>query len=407
MALYAYEAFNKDGKKVHGTVDATSVGAVRHELARQQLYPITIYLATDQSKMGFFKRLMLGRVALKEVILFTKQLSVLLKSAVPLLQSLELLTEQFKGRLHSILVTIKDEVKGGTAFADALAQFPKVFDTIYVQLVRAGEASGQLDDILVRLTDYLERREEIRKKIKSAMQYPLIQLVMAVGVVMILMLAVVPQLESLFEAQGENLPWATKVMISMSRVVQHYFVYMLIAFVIITVSFIYWKRTATGGYYFDKLKLKLPVVKYITKTNAVVQFCYTLGILLESGVNLAEALDIVVKIMDNRILAATLTQARDNIIKQGNIAQYLKDTDIFPPIAIHLIRTGEQTGELGKMLLTVAQNYEVELSDHINTATGLLGPAMMIFMGVIVGFIVMAIAMPLMGGAEAFGLEAS
>ncbi len=405
MALYTYEAFSKDGKKVKGTMDASSVASVREQLARQEVYPISIYLASEEARMSLWQRLFMGGVSLKDKILFTKQLSVLLKSGVPLLQSIELLTEHFEGRLHSILVAIKDEVKGGTSLADAMARFPRAFDTIYVQLVRAGEASGKLDEILERLTGYLERREAVKKKIRGALQYPIIQMVIAIGVVVILLMFVVPQLEGLFEAQGENLPRTTKFMLAVSDIFRRYFLIIFAVIAAVILFFQYWLRTATGARIYDKIKLKIPIIKYVTKTNAIVQFCYTLGLLIESGVNLAEALDIVVKIVDNRILATTLKEARDKIIKQGKIAQYLQQTNIFPPIAIYLIRTGEETGELGSMLLTVAQNYEADLSEMIDRATGMIGPIMLIFMAVVVGFIIMAIASPIMQGGQAFGLE--
>jgi type II secretory pathway component PulF len=405
MALYSYEAFTKEGKKIKGTVDAPSIYAVREQLGRQELYPITIHLATEEAKLGFFQRIFARGVSLKEKILLTKQLAVLLKSGVPLLQALELLVEQFKGRLHSILITIKDEVKGGVSLADAMQRYPRAFDTIYVQLVRAGEASGKLDEILNRLTDYLERREAVRRRIRGALQYPIIQLVIAVGVVIILLTAVVPQLESLFEAQGENLPTTTKIMMAASEVVRKYFLIVIAVVAVIVVAFLYWKRTKAGSQLLDKIKLKIPLIKYVTKTSAVVQFCYTLGLLIESGVNLAESLDIVVKIIDNRILAETLNEARDKIIKQGKIAQYLKQTNIFPPVAIYLIKTGEETGELGPMLLSIAKNYEVELGELIDSVTGLISPIMLVIMAVIVGFIIMAIATPIMQGGQSFGLE--
>ncbi len=291
------------------------------------------------------------------------------------------------------------------ALAQAMQRYPKVFDTIYVQLVRAGEASGKLDQILVRLTEYLERRETIKKRIRSALQYPIIQLVIALGVVIILLTVVVPQLQGLFEAQGEKLPTTTKIMMAASSIIRHYFFIVIAVLVVVIGGFLYWKRTPSGAYLYDKIKLKIPIIKYVAKTSAVVQFCYTLGLLIESGVNLAESLDIVVKIVDNRILAATLNQARDKIIKQGKIAQYLKETNIFPPVAIHLIRTGEETGQLGPMLLTIARNYEVELTELIDSATGFISPVMLVLMAVVVGFIIMAIAGPIMQGGQAFSVE--
>lgn len=405
MALYSYEAFSKDGKRVKGVIDAPSISSVKEQLIKQGLYLTAVKLSDQESRGGFFQRIFMRSVSLKEKILLTKQLATLLKSGVPLLQSLELLTEQFEGRLHAILISIKDDVKGGTSLADAMQKYPRVFDTIYVQLVRAGEASGKLDAILERLTTYLERRDAIRRKIRAAMQYPLIQLGVSVIVVIILLTVVVPQLQGILEAQGENLPLATKILLSFSDIVQSHYLIIILVLVAIVSVFKYWKSTQAGARMMDTLKLRIPVVSYISKTSAVVQFCYTLGLLIESGVNLAEALDIVVKIVDNQILAQTLREARDKIVKQGKIAQYLKQTDIFPSVAIYLIKTGEESGKLGEMLLTVAQNYEIELGELIDSATGLLSPIMLVVMALIVGFIIMAIAGPLMQGAQAFGGE--
>ncbi len=386
-------------------MDASSSAVVRDQLHKQGLYPTLITHATQEAKLTWYQRLFMRKVSLKDKILFTKQLSVLLKSGVPLLQALDLLIDQFDGRLHMILIDVKDNVKGGESLADSLSEYPKVFDTIYVQLVKAGEASGKLDEILMRLTEYLERRDAIKRKVRGAMQYPIIQMVIAVAVVIILLTAVVPQLQGLFEAQGENLPTTTKIMLAISDVLQNYFVFVAILFIICALAFGYFKRTAFGRRFIDSLKLRIPIIKYVAKTNAIVQFCYTLGMLIESGVNLSESMDIVVKIIDNQLLADTLKQARDKIIKQGKIAQYLKQTNIFPPIAIYLIQTGEETGQLGSMLLTVAQNYEVELGELIDSATGMISPIMLIFMAVVVGFIIMAIASPIMQGGQSFGVE--
>ena len=404
MALYAYEAFSRDGKKVRGTVDAPSMGAVKELLAKQELYPTSIKLTGEEARLGLLQRLFTRGVTPKEKILFTKQLAILLKSGVALLQAIELLIEQFEGRRHSILIAIKDDVRGGTSLADAMNKYPRVFETIYVQLVRAGEASGRLEVILERLTDYLERRRAIRKKISAALQYPTIQLIIAVSVVALLVTIVIPQLQGLFVAQGKELPATTQFLMDLSDFIKGYYIVIIFSFIFFVAGFRYWRRTPRGARMYDTIKLKIPIIKFVAKTSAVVQFSYTLGMLIEGGVNLAEALDIVVKIIDNRILSDALNEARDKIIKQGKIAQYLKQTGMFPPIAIYLIRTGEESGQLDTMLLTVAANYEEELGDLIDRATGLLGPIMLIVMAVIVGFIVMAIAGPIMSAGEGFGI---
>ena len=404
MALYSYEAFSKDGKKVRGVLDAPTLARVKEQLAKQGLFPITIEPAREEARYGFFRRLFVRGVTMKDKILFTKQLAVLLKSGVPLLQAVELLIDQFERRMRGILVAVKDDLKEGIAFADALKKYPRVFETIYVQLVRAGEASGQLEVILERLTEFLERREALAKKVKGALQYPMMQLVVAGIVVTILLTFVVPQMAQNFAAQDRALPGPTQFILAVSDILTSYYLVIIIFLIIVVAAFRYWRGTPGGARKLDQIKLRLPLIKYLSKTNAIVQFSYTLGMLLEGGVHLSEALDIVVQIIDNRILADALNEARDKIIKQGKIAQYLEQTKIFPPIATYLIRTGEQTGELDTMLLTVAQNYEKEVIELTDRLTGLMGPIMLIVMAVVVGFIVLAVALPIVQSIDLAGI---
>lgn len=396
MALYSYQAFSKEGKRVSGYLDAPSTEGVKEQLVRQGLFPIKIAPAQEESRKPWWQRLFAGSVSVKDKILFTRQFSVLLRSGVPLLQALELLSDQFEGPLQSILIAVKDEVKGGSSLADALAKYPKVFDTIYVQLVRAGEASGKLDMILERLISYMERREEIQKKVKGALRYPMIQLGIALIVVVALMVGVVPTMAGVFKAQKQKLPFVTELLIGISNVLVHYVWVVFGVFLALFFGFRYWSSTPAGAKTLDRVMLKLPLVSYFTKTSAIVQFCYTLGILLEGGVNLAQALDIVCNVIDNRILVDELSEARDKIIKQGKIAQYLKQTNMFPPIAIYMINTGEQSGQLDKMLLTVAQNYEEDLGEVADTLTESLGPLLLVFMALVVGFIILAIMAPIL-----------
>jgi len=404
MALYFYQALSKDGKKVSGHIDASSLVGAREQLGKNGLFPVKITLAQEGGQLSWWRRLLESNVSTKDKILFTKQLAILLKSGVPLLQALELLIEQFTGRLHAILVTLKDDIKEGQSLANGLKKYPRVFDNIYVQLVRAGEASGKLEVILERLTTYMERREELRKRIFSAMRYPLIQLAISCIVVAVLLIYVVPTLAETFTSQQKELPGPTLFMLSLSGFLASYWWLVGILGVILYSTFKYWKATPTGARRMDTIKLKLPFVKFYARTSAVVQFCQTLGMLEEGGVNLAESLDIVCKIIDNRILADTLNEARDKIIKQGKIAQYLKQTGLFPPIAIYLIQTGEQTGQLGYMLLTVAKNYEDELGEWVDTLSALISPIMLLVMAFIVGFIVLSVALPMFQMGQVAGL---
>lgn len=395
MALYVYQAFSKDGKKITGTIDAPTIQSAKEQLSKQGIYPIAITLSSPEAALPWYKRSFTKSITPKEKILFTKQLSVLLKSGVPLLQALELLTEQFEGSLKTMLVNIKDEVKEGISFADALKKYPKAFDNIYVQLVRAGEASGKLEIILDRLTAYLERRAEIRKRVRSALTGPVIQMVVAAIVIIVMLYFVVPSMAESFAEAGQELPLPTKMLLALSSIFTGYLWLIALIFLIAYLAFRWWKSMPSGAYSLDKFKLKLPIFGYFAKTNAIVQFSYTLGMLLEGGVNLAESLDIVVNIIDNKVLAQELREARDKIIKQGKIAQYLKQTGIFPPIATYLISTGEQTGQLDTMLLTVAKNYEDELGEYADSLSAKLGPILLIVMALVVGFIVISLMLPM------------
>jgi type II secretory pathway component PulF len=403
VALYYYEAFLTNGKKVKGTLDAPSINHIKEQLVSQKLLPIIIRPATLESS-NVFMRLFAKKVSLKDKILFTKQLTVLLRSGITLLQSLELLVDQFTGSFHAILVAIKDDLKQGSSLAAGMSQYPRTFETIYVQLVRAGEASGQLEVILERLTEYLERQDALQKRISGALRDPLMQLGLILLIVVGMLVFVVPNLVEAFVSQGKALPMPTRILLFISNFLMNHYValagFLFGSFALFTL----WKSTARGKRILDEVKLKIPVVKFLSRTNAVVQFCYTLGLLLEGGVHVSEALDIVVKIIDNQILADAISVARDKIIKQGKIAQYLKQSKIFPSVAIYLIETGEESGQLDKMLLTVAKNYETEVMELTDKLTEILKPIMSIFMAVVVGFIIFAIALPMMQMGDLAGV---
>jgi type II secretory pathway component PulF len=401
MALYHYQALNKSGQKVTGTIDAPSMSSARTQLANTGLYPIKITSGKEQSKRFSIKDLFERKVSNKDIILFTKQLAVLLKSGIPLLQSIELLSDQFEGKLRTIIIELKDNIKEGNSLAQGMSNYPKVFDTIYIQLVRAGEASGQLETILFRLTNFLERRDEIRRKVKGALRYPMIQLGIIGLVVVFLLTFVVPQMA---QTLGENIPRPTRMILALSNFITNNIILLIVIVVGIIIGFIYWKSTPSGALTLDKIKLKLPIIRYFTRTSAIVQFCQTLGMLLQSGVNLSESLDIVVNIVDNRVLAESLKKARDKIIKQGKIAPFLKETEIFPQIAIYLIKTGEESGQLDAMLLTVAQNYEVELDELTENLASQIEPIMLILMAVIVGFVVLSVVLPIVQQTQQVGL---
>lgn len=405
MALYFYQALSREGKKVSGYVDASSVQAAREQLGKSGMYPTKIEAAQTQKEKqkSSWKAWFTPSVSIKDKLFFTKQLAVLLKSGVPLLAALELLIDQTSGSLKSVVVELKDGIKEGKSLADGLSKYPKIFENLYVQLVRAGEASGRLEVILDRLTAYLERQEQLRSKLRSALTYPMIQLTLITVVVVVMLTFVVPEIAKSFSQKGAQLPLPTRILLGLSDIVTGYYPFILGGIVAFYFVFRFWKSTPKGAKTWDSFKLKMPVVGTFVRLRAIVQFSRTLGMLLESGVNLAESLTIVCNIVDNRVLADTLLQARDNIIKQGRVAEYLRQTNIFPPVAIYLINTGEQSGTLDKMLLTVAQNYENELEEKLDGLTKALDPLLLIVMALVVGFVIFAVIMPMMQRYEFIG----
>lgn len=403
MPLYKYDSFNKRGGRVSGSIDAASPQAARQLLRGQGLMPVSISESKGSSGFSlssFFE----AKVEVKTVVIFTKQFAVLLRSGVPLLQALELMTEQFEGKFQRILVDIRDGLKSGEPLAKELAKYPKVFSNVYIQLVRAGEASGKLEPILSKLTEYLERTEEIKKKIKKAMKSPMMMLGFTFLIVGGMLAFLVPRLTGMFTESGKELPLPTRILVAMSDAVTGHFTLLVGGIVSFIVLFLYWKSTPSGKHKFDELLLKFPLTAYFARTNAVVQFSKTLGMLIESGVNLSEALDIVCNIVENSVLVGKLKEARDKIIKEGKISKYLKQTGMFPSIASYMISTGEESGKLGEMLLVVGDDYGKELMELTDGLTESIGPIMTVVLGLIVGFIIMAIFLPIMQMGDMAGV---
>lgn len=404
MALYIYQAFSRDGKKVSGSLDAPSSKLVREQLLRSGLLVISIELAKEAvaSKKGL-GRLFEQKVTIKDKIFFTKQLGVLLRSGVPLVDALSLLVEQSEGQLRSIVANLRDGLKEGRSLADGLAMYPKVFETLYIQLIRAGEASGKLDVILERLNQYLERQAILASKIRGALMMPMIQLGVILCAVILLLTFVIPKLASIFDQQGGKLPAPTRMLMGLSDFLRFHYLMLIAIFSGIYAIYWYWKSTPHGMRTIDALKLKMPIVNYFSRMGAVVRFSRTLGMLLESGVNLAESLDIVCAIVDNRILAETLKEAREQIIKQGRVAEYLKKTNLFPPVAIYLINTGEQSGKLDAMLNSVGDQYEADVTERSDGLSAILNPILLIVMAIILGFIIISIMLPIMTMGDVLG----
>jgi len=394
MPLYRYIALDKSGKKISATLDANSKQHLKDLLRSKDLLLASCELSEGNNSTSIVSRLFETSVSPKETFLFSRQLSVLLNAKLPLLKSIELVSDQFSGKFNRILIDVKDNIKGGLSLGASLEKHPSVFPNFYSQLVHAGELSGNLDLVLARLTKYLERSLESADKVFKAMIYPTVLLFIALGVMVGALVYVVPSLADMFSQFGGELPGPTQLLIDLSDLFINNWFALLVGTIGIVVSFLMWKKTKRGSLMLDSMILKMPLISRYSKTKAIVQFSKTLGVLLESNAGLPESLTIVSNIIDNQVLVNALHTARENIIKEGKIAKYLAETNIFPPIAIYMIQTGEESGHLAHMLTVVGSDYEKELDAMVDAAIGMINPVLMMFLGFIVLWLMAAIMLP-------------
>lgn len=402
MAFFQYQAFSKEGKKINGKIEAQNMQQAKAELLGKGLYPVFVIPEQGlEKKENFLSSWLVPTMSLPDKIFFTKQLVMLLKSGIALTESLNLMVHQTPTYMRPMIETIRDELKEGESFATVLSYYPKNFSNLYVQLVRAGEASGQMDKVLLRLAAFLEEEAEFNETVSKAVQGPLIQLLLVLGVAVGLLTIIVPKLVDVFTSMGKKeLPLLTKIVIGASNFLINHYIALLAILLSTIVLYTAWIQSKTGKYIMDVVKLHIPIVNYFTRVVAVVQFSQTLGLLLESGVNIVEALGIVVQIVNNQVLVTALTTAKENILKEGKVADYLKKTKLFDPVDIHLINTGEQSGSLDIMLIQVGKYNQDELRQYSFKLTSILNPMATVLLGVVVGVILFAVMGPIMSITE-------
>jgi type II secretory pathway component PulF len=402
MAFFLYQAFSKEGRKVDGAIEAQNIQSAKAELVKKGLYPIFVTLENlNEKKIGLIEGFFIPTVSLKDKIFFTKQLVMLLKSGVALTESLNLMVHQTPTYMRSMLEKMRDELKEGESFATVLSYYPKSFSNLYIQLVKAGEASGQMEKVLLRLAIFLEEEAEFNETVNKALQGPLIQLLMVLIVAIGLLTVIVPKLVDVFASMGrKELPLLTTIVIGCSNfIINHY---IILAGSILSIILLYtaWSTSTKGKYIIDIFKLKIPMIRYFTRVVSVIQFSQTLGLLLESGVNISEALNIVVQIVDNQVLVNMLKTAKENILKEGRVADYLKKTNLFSLVDIHLINTGEQSGSLDVMLIQVGKYNQDDLRQYSFQLTSILNPMATVLLAVVVGTILIAVMGPIMNMSD-------
>ncbi|WP_164015088.1 type II secretion system inner membrane protein GspF [Pyxidicoccus trucidator] len=411
MPVFEYRGINSAGKSIKGLLEADSPKTLRSKLRGDGIFLTDVLAQAEGSRAAVSKganaslvardidlrKLGRGRVNTDDVAIFTRQLSTLLHAGVTLVESLSALVDQVeKERFKRALSDIKQRVNEGSTLADALGQHPKIFPSIYVNMVRAGEASGALDAVLTRLADFTENQARLQQKILSTMLYPAIMMVVGGGILVALMVFVVPKVTKIFETMKATLPLSTRILIATSNFFQNWWFVAVPLMALGVWLFMRWTKSPKGKPKWDRITLRAPVVGSLVRLLSISRFARTLATLLKSGVPLLAAMDIVKAVMTNTVLAEVVEKARDSIREGESIATPLKRSGEFPPLVYHMVAIGERSGQLEDMLTNVADNYETQVNVRIGALTSLLEPLLIVVMGAVIAFVALSILLPIL-----------
>lgn len=403
MATFAYVGRTQQGILRKGELTAKNRDEVVQVLRKQRILPTSI-----REKGGAERALSMPKfgsgVNDKDLAVFTRQFSTMIDAGLPLVQCLEILASQTENKsLSTAVAQLRIDVEAGSTYADALKKHPKIFDDLYRSLVAAGEAGGILDTILNRLSKHIEKTMALKSKIKSAMVYPAVIVIVAAVVVTILLVWVIPIFAQMFSDFGGTLPAMTQIVIGLSAFAQHYWWMIGAAMVGIFFAIKWWYGTPAGRLTIDALLLKAPVVGDLIRKSAVAKFTRTLGTLISSGVPILDGLAIVSKTAGNIVIERAIMTARQSISEGKTVSEPLGASKVFPPMVVQMIAVGETTGALDAMLAKIADFYDEEVDAGVSKLTALLEPALMVFLGVVIGFLVIAMYMPIFKMAAAIG----
>lgn len=397
MPTFKYKARNNLGKIVEGTVEAEAESAVAIVLRQKRLELVSV--APGGGLGGFLSALTKkgGKVTTKDVVVFSRQFSTMVNAGLPILQGLTIVAEQAENPdFRAVMTKVRDDISNGVPLSEAMGKYPKVFSTLYVNMVKAGEQGGILDVIFERLSEYMEKAEGVTRKVKSAMMYPIVVMSVACCVVIFLMVKVVPTFRDVFASFGAKLPAPTQFLIDVSAFLSSWKAGFLVAFLIaVWVVVTLYRKTKAGAYNWDLMILKLPVFGVLARKAAVAKFARTLGTLIKSGVPIMDALETVAKTAGNLVLERAVNNARDSVREGKTLTQPLKESKVFPPMVTQMINVGEETGALDTMLSKVADFYEDEVDAAVEGLTSIIEPILIVFLGVTIGFIVVAMFMPM------------
>ena len=411
MPIFEYKAIAKSGKAAKGVIDADSPAAARRKLREQDLFPTEIgeaagkgisnAVASEALQTGDRRRrepISFGRVSVRDVALTTRQFAVLLQAGMPLVEALSALLEQTsKPRLKKALFDIRDRVKGGSSLGDALSRHPRIFSQLYTNMVRSGEAGGALEQVLLRLADIEEQQAKLRARLISMLVYPAFMAMFALAVILFMMVVIIPRITKIFEKQKQELPAITKVMVGASHFIGYYWWLILLAGVGILLLWRAWVRTEAGRRRWDRLKLQAPFYSTLHVKLVISRFARTLGTMLESGLSMMVALDVVKSVVGNKVIEESMADVKAGVRRGKDLAQPLREAGFFPSMLIHMVELGQRSGQIEAMLLKVADTYDEDVRLAVGALVALLEPVIIVVMGVFVGFLVLSILLPILG----------
>jgi general secretion pathway protein F len=392
METYNYEATTREGNIVTGTIEVANERSAVDRIQDMGYFPLKIIKAVERE--GFINRILSpvqNKVREKDIMSFTYQVGVLLDAGFTLERSLSILSELAeKEKLKELIKELLSQVRSGKSFSDALSKFPAVFPVFYVNMIKAGEAGGFIEDTISRMATYLENSQELKSDVRSALIYPAFLSIVGGAAVIMMLTFVVPQFSTIFVDMGEALPLPTVILLTISNVLVNYWWIFLLLFAGVFFSLSRYLKTEDGRRFWDRLKFRLPIFGKLYKESAVSLFARTFGTLLGSGVPILNALQIVKGTLGSEKISDIISSIREAARKGRGISEPLKNSDIFPPIAVHMVTVGEETGRLDEMLVKIADRFDIEVRTTVKRLLSLLEPALILLMGMVIGFIVIS-----------------
>ncbi len=400
--MYVWVAETKKGRKLKGELEAATEQIARAQLRKRNLK--VLKLKPKPKDLFANVAFMQPKVTNKDIVIFTRQFSTMIDAGLPLVQGLNILADQAENpTFRAILKQITKDVEGGSTLAEAMKKHPKVFNDLFVNLIAAGEVGGILDTILQRLATFIEKAEELKTKIKGAMTYPIVVIIIAFIVIAVILIFVIPVFQDMFSSFGSALPAPTQLVVNMSDFMKSNIVYIILAIIAISFVFKQYRSTKGGRKTTDTIALKLPVFGDLLKKTAVARFTRTLGTMLSSGVPILDSLEIVAKTAGNVVIEEIVLEVRGSIAEGQTIAEPLSENDVFPGMVIQMISVGEATGALDTMLEKIADFYDKEVDAAVEALTSMLEPLLMLFLGGAIGGLVVAMYLPIFSMAGAVG----